>query len=805
MHSRNLFNITTGLCLVNLAAVSRITYEDTPNQPGNPRRETFISLLAHKLSAKNRSNPPSFWRYYPYCWPHHVEEIPARIYTEQTSILMRTQLLLKTREKGPDSRHFAGTSAIMAILFLSFIAGCGGGSSTTNVVAQVLVNPPTLSMNAGDVVTITPSAVNSASSAVITTFTFNSTNTSIATVSPAGQVCAGVWDSIFVVCKGTDASGKLISGTAIITATAGGVTSGPVSVSVHPAITAITVDPPPAGCFSTNQTHQFVAHAFNNGIDITSQVGDFTWTEGTASVATVDANGLVTAHQGGITGIVAKIGNTSSPAQNFRTCMPVIIILHDAGDPANGFKFSTSLAASSTQQLQVDVFDENGVLTANAPFTLISNNPGVALVTSGTITAESPGGAGITAVCAPPNCGVGLNTPVYSNLYSVTVTGTSPNTMTVYATSSFAPPSGTPVSLIPIDASANPPKAGTAITLPGVPNSILFDRTGINAYIGTNIGLALLNTGTNTVTLVTPVALGKVLAVSDDGTQALVSNSANDPATGAPIDKFPSEQRLWLFNQPANTITTFIVPGIVAATFDSDGFKAFGVGDNGTVAVVSPALTQTTTNTGGNSKDVATLSSGPFVYVANSAGLQVIATCNNVQQAIAPPTHSSTIQLVGSVKNADQIIAVDAAGLNVETVTTSALAPPVAITPANCQQNVSYSNQFIDFGLGPFTANQLLIGTNGSHIVVLPTGISSVLAAIPGGGPGIIPLPSAATEPLTGGLTPDGNTLWVGVAGANTVDRINLLTSKDEVQVPMTFKKSDGSAAPPDLVAVQPK
>ena len=695
----------------------------------------------------------------------------------------------------------------MAILFLSFVAGCGGGSSsTTNTVAQVLVTPATLSMDAGDVVTVTPSAVNSANSAVVTTFTFNSTNTNVATVSPAGQVCAGVWDSIFVVCKGTDASGKLISGTAIITATAGGVTSGPVSVAVHPAITAITVDPAPAGCFSTNQTHQFVAHAFNNGNDITSQVGDFTWTESAGAVATADANGLVTAHQGGITGIVARIGNTSSPAQNFRTCLPVNITLHDSGDPANGFKFSTSLAVAATQQLQVDIFDENGVGTSNAAFTLISNNPGIATVAGELVTAQSPGGAGIIAVCAPPNCGAGLNTPLYSNLYSVTVTGTSPNTTTVYAASSFAPPTGNQISLIPIDASTNPPKAGTAIPLPGVPNSIVFDRTGANAYIGTNAGLTLLNTTSNVASLVTPVALGKVLAVSADGTQALVSNSANDPATGAPIDKFPSEQRLWLFNQPANTITTFIVPGIVAATFDEDGFKAFGVGDNGTVAVVSPVLTQTTTNTGGTSTDVTTLSSGPFVYVANSAGLQAIATCNNVQQSLTPPTNdSSTIQLVGSVRNADQIIAVEATGLDVETVTTSSLTTPVAITPANCQQNVSYKNQFIDFGVGPFAARQLLIGTNGSHVVVLPTGIKSVLVAIPGGGPGIIPLPTGATAPLTGGLTPDGSTLWVGVAGTNTVDRINLLTSQDEVQIPTTFLKSDGSAAPPDLVGIRPK
>ena len=46
--------------------------------------------------------------------------------------------------------------------------------------------------------------------------------------------------------------------------------------------------------------------------------------------------------------------------------------------------------------------------------------------------------------------------------------------------------------LVPIDASKTPPVAGTPIPLPGVPNSIVFDRTGDKAYIGTNIGLVVL-------------------------------------------------------------------------------------------------------------------------------------------------------------------------------------------------------------------------------------------------------------------------------------------------------------------------
>jgi len=66
----------------------------------------------------------------------------------------------------------------------------------------------------------------------------------------------------------------------------------------------------------------------------------------------------------------------------------------------------------------------------------------------------------------------------------------------------------------------------------------------------------------------------------------------------------------------------------------------------------------------------------------------------------------------------DQIIALNATGLDVETVTVSQ--PGSGFCPAN----VSYSNQFIDFGLGAFTAHQLLVGHERIQVVVLPVGIN---------------------------------------------------------------------------------
>jgi hypothetical protein len=487
--------------------------------------------------------------------------------------------------------------------------------------------------------------------------------------------------------------------------------------------------------------------------------------------------------------------------------MPVLLVLHVNGDPAGVPTEAVTMNVTDTKTVQVDMVDELGTVTPNAPVTILSNNATVATVSTTTLTAQSPGGAGLQAVCAPPTCGFGINTPIYSNLFGVTVNGTSPNTTTVYATTSFGPPSGTPSTLVPIDISKTPPAVGTAINLPGVPNSILFDRTGTRGFLGSASGLIVLDTAAKTATLATPVPLGKVLAVSADGNRVIISNSANDPSTNTPIDPFPSEQRVWVFDQSASTITTFVLPGAVAATFDDDAFRAYVVANNGNVYVLSTVLTTVTTNIGGSSTDVTPLASGPFVYIANSAGLKVMATCNNVQQAVTPPTNSTTIQLVGSVKNTNQIIAMDSTGLDVITATTSALTPPVAITPANCPGNISYSNQFIDFGLGAITARQLLVGTNGSHVAVFPAGLNKVLTAVPapGGVVFAIPLPAGATEPLSGSMTPDGNLIWAGIGGTNSVDRINLFNGTDDMQVPMTFKKADGSPAPPNIVAIVPK
>ena len=717
---------------------------------------------------------------------------------------MLTHRILDRRGKSSLVSPCAPATLIL-IALAAFLAGCGGSKSANTAVAQVLVSPSSASLVAGQVLGLSTTAVNSADANVATTFTFHSSNTAVATISPGGLVCGGIWDSTFVVCNGTDALGNPVAGSATITVTAGNVTSGPVTIAVHPSVTSVSVDPVSAGtCFSVGETHQFKAHAFHNGTEITSLVGDFNWFTSDATVATVDANGLGTARVPGLTGVVARIGATTAPTTPFKTCMPALLSLHLAGDVGTPTT-SVTMNTSDTKTLLADMIDEKGAFISPAPITVFSTNPVVGTNAGGTITAQSPGGAGFVASCAPPTCGNGLNTPIYSNLFSATVSGSSPNTTTVYAASSFPPPINTTIPLVPIDISKSPPVVGAAIPLPGTPNSIVFDRTGARAFIGTAVGLVVLDASANTVSLLAPGIIARVLAVSPDGNKAVLSNAANDPSTGNPIEPNAANQRVWVFDRQANTLTTFVAAGAVAANFDDDGFKAYIAANNGNIYVFSPSLTFATVNIGGSNTDVVNLPSGPFVYVVNSAGLQVLSTCNNVQQGTTPATNTPNLQFVEAIKNKDQIIAVDSSGVDIITANVTPLTPPTNITAANCAPNVSYSNQFVDFGLGAFTARQLFVASNGSHFAVLPAAHNRVLTVLPGTGAGTAFLPAGGTEALGGGMTPDGSFLWLGIAGTNSVDRINLLNNIDDIQVPMSFKKSDGSPAPPDLVALRPK
>ena len=686
---------------------------------------------------------------------------------------------------------FANRNAVLVLMAVA-MAGCGGSSSKKNTVAVVNLGPASVSVVSGQVAQLSVSASDATGANAITTFTFNSSNPNLVTVAPSGLVCAGVWDSTFVVCNGNDASGNPLTGTATVTATAAGISSPPITVSVHPSVTAITVSPTPlTGCLSHGQTQQFTAQAFHNSTDITSKIGQFSWLSSNAAVASVDSNGLATANSPGLAGIVATVGTVTSQSVPINTCLPQTITLHLSSDPAGTVTKSAIMNVNDKRTLQADMVDTNGTVIPSAPVTIVTNNPAVASLAGNTLTAATSGGAGLVAVCAPPQCGAGINKPVYSNLFSMFVNGGSPAT-TVYVGTTTIPAPGTSPAIVPIDTSKTPPAAGTPIVLPGAPTSMAFSGDGTKFYVDTSSGLVSVDPFTNAATLVDADPIGVILAVSHDGTKVIISNV-----------KFQADvasQRLFIFDGSNNTLQTFILPGAVSAAFTTDGSKAYIAAfaalasPAARVYVWSPVLTLRTLTETGTPTSAATIANGPLAYIANGSTINAINVCDN--SFGTDVTTNTAPQLLGSPKNTNTIVAVDQHGVDIEH------AGFTDSTVGQCPTPVFYSSQFEDFGV-PITARKLLVATGGNSIVALAAGLNKIPVVF-SSGPQLVTFAGSGTEPVDGDLTQDGNTLWVGIAGTNDVHEICLSCNPvaDQFQIQLNLNNTN---AVPDIIAVRPK
>src|SRR5437016_106229 len=127
-------------------------------------------------------------------------------------------------------RLFFGCFLVMGLILL---AGCGGGTSSTNfpIPGDIILTPTAqISMDLGTFQSFT-AVLHNFGGRVITgePVTWQTSNASVATVASNGLVCAGKWDSLTnpQICT----PGQV--GVSQITATAQGVSSPPTTVYVH--------------------------------------------------------------------------------------------------------------------------------------------------------------------------------------------------------------------------------------------------------------------------------------------------------------------------------------------------------------------------------------------------------------------------------------------------------------------------------------------------------------------------------------------------------------------------------------------
>ena len=210
----------------------------------------------------------------------------------------------------------------------------------------------------------------------------------------SGQAIAGAnvtWRSSDTAVASVSASGLVTStgnGTARITARSGSTEQG-VTVMVMQTPTGIVIDPPEAILTAIGETVQLIARVVDPN-NRTIEEAAVTWQSSDATVATVSADGLVTAVKNGAATITATSGALSESTEITVEQMPASIVI----DPERAILTE----AGMTVQLTAEVLDPNGHEIEDAEVSWSSSDVAIATVDDqGLVTGVSGGIAEITA------------------------------------------------------------------------------------------------------------------------------------------------------------------------------------------------------------------------------------------------------------------------------------------------------------------------------------------------------------------------------------------------------------------------
>jgi len=726
-------------------------------------------------------------------------------------------------------------SVITVIASFGAWVGCGTSAAPTpgfGVPAVVTLAPtPTASINLGDTLLFSASALSGTRAPLTTTFSYRSTNPNIVSIADNGLACAGTWDSVAtpVVCT----PGGV--GAAKITASSNGVVSTPTIVYVHQPIaqinvSAIPLQTPPflnpstncytmqAGSLITPQSQNYQAVALANDatghptLDITSSVGPFSWLTSqptVASLTTLNAFGIpngqvqVAARAPGMTQISASIADTTSGPVSFTTCPVQSIAL--AVNVTGGTTINAAKGTNSTVAGTIFDIAGNQILP-----TLSWNSSDTAVATvssSGGITSPGAGGATIVASCIAPTCNINLSPPeaIYpATPISATYTSTTSAAFNVYTAStntSCAANVGCTSFLVPI--TGTPPLPGNPIQLTNAPTSLRFAPGGATAYVGSEKGLMAVAASANPPTITaSPTVTGKVLAVSPDGKKVIVSD------TSAPVNQ------VFIFDTASSTSTNFLISGATAAAFSPDSLKAFIVAGTTLYVFSTQSAFQAATLPAAGT-DVGFLANGMFGYVAEgSSGISYLATCDDPSQPLSAQ--------VGSVAGAMSFLRPlpDGSGFiglsppNIAFIRATINGMPLPTAQSGCPAplgGLSVSNVVSSFpGGGTVTPIAFLLSSDGqkAYIVAPDSGTITVFDLISGlfSSLALVGNPN----PLAAALAPDAQTLYVS-ASDGKVHFVNTVSGGDLYQVDVPSSSlctvSTGGIQPtclPDLLVVRP-
>ena len=751
----------------------------------------------------------------------------------------------------------------IVVSLVAALTGCSSSSPTTNttfpVPANIVLAPAnTVSLDVGSAnQTFTASPRNGKNTAITTPVTFLSSNTAILTIASNGLACAGTWDSITTpqICT----PGPV--GVAQVTATSHGISSPPTTVYVHQHIDKIVISPVPgqtpplAPCFSKGQVFDYQATALSRGLDITGSVGPFAWQSINTNVATLAAptvstpvTGLVVgqveviANVPGVTSLFVSNSNVTSQPQDFTTCAVQSISLAVTDSTLT----SINVTSGSGKTVTATVLDTQGNTITGLPLTWSSSNPStVTASTEGVVSTSQAGGGSVVASCTPPTCNIGLMPllPIYPESAinvvvapaSTTTTTTSTTTPTVYVSSTgisatpadnCATATGCTSLLIPIASPNN--TVGSPVGLPATPNSLVFDRQGAKAYMGTDFSF-FGSRGLMEVAVATPPTItqfksvtGKVLTVSPDGKKVILSgadpNAVPVPGSNAP----PPATQVIIFDTTGGTGTTLSIAGATAADFSPDNLKAFiAAGSSLYVWSAQDSLKKISLAAPANA--VSYSPEGAFAFVSGGSPTSAVtawSTCgltSALSTSVVLPATPSFLQALGA--DAPNLAAPPTLGTATTTTSVLAVDSPgvdlfrVSRAPEGCSPTASSGTATsFNLGQGSFVPTQLIVSQDGSTAYVIVNDRGTVLvfnifnqtsSAIPMSG-GAIPIRAA--------LTPDGTRLYI----AATDGQVHILDTQSSADIQQISFPTDATTllsglcsgvtftCNPDLIAIKP-
>jgi trimeric autotransporter adhesin len=695
-------------------------------------------------------------------------------------------------------------------------------------------------------------------------YNYGSSNLLLADVSPTGAVCAGTWNRYspggiadYTICtppsgSNTNTCTSTSCGVVQMTVAAGGVSSNPVPIYIHPPITSISLtSAAESACYSQNTSGPVFSPSppsgggpatvnvlGPNGYQIPADdVGTINYTAETSSVVNINntsatgtgVNGATTANMPGATVIDASVSQTSSgsAAGYFYTCPPKTIALSINGDSSGPI----TIKKGTPLNINAVITDTNTPPHTINGLTLdynVTEPENFSITSLGQVSATWPGDASISAICQPTSCNpspisqisvFGTGEPVVSNTLKVTSPGVNSNILWMASTQSQFFSS--------IDLTTGKPSS--PVRLPYPPNSMVMDQSGTSLYFGSYRELMSYSTTNNQLAKEDTSVPGVVLAVSPDGTKLIINDQLR--------------KVIYLYSASGGIASS--IGGLATrAEFSPDGKNAYVVGPDALyvynvatgwstyTAGTTPAgptqpnaiscnLDNNTPNSGtfdpfcGADLAMMVPSIGPFVSGSPTTAWGFCPNTQNPSEPVFyPPAASLGIQTdqLAATDDGAHILGADAKDNDLTDISISVPTGACPITNTGLTLNPTYNQ--IPLGVTASEIDQVVASPNSQLAFVtynsttatgvLPYYVPSTTAGSPGT-VSSIQLSGSAQSPVAGIFSPNETTFFVSTSGDDLVHYINTSTLQDTQTINPGLLDANGNPVPVQMMAVKPR